>query len=178
MIRRWQHVALPVLLGLTARTDLLAQELSARPPETVLFVCEHGTVKSLLAKVLFEQYAADAGLRMRALSRGTRADSLVPEWMQKGLHADHVELGTWHPQTLRPADLRNAAFVVSFDVLRSFTAGAHARQTSWDGLPSVSADYANGRDAIKLRVRALVDSLVRVQKARKPRGRRGQSGFR
>lgn len=140
-----------------------AQRVPARPTETVLFVCEHGTVRSLLAKLLFEQYAREVGLPMHAVSRGTRADSAVPPWMLRRLAADHVTLGAWHPRTIRPADLTNAAYVVSFDVPRDATAATRAPRAQWDGLPSVSKGYAAGRDAIKVRVHALVDSLKRAR---------------
>ena len=43
----------PLMLG--------AQQATARPASSVLFVCEHGTVKSLLAKLLFDEYAAEVG---------------------------------------------------------------------------------------------------------------------
>lgn len=77
------------------------------------------------------------------------------------------------PQPLRLADLADAAYVVSFDVPLSATAGARGPRVQWDGLPSVSKDYANGRDAIKLRVHALVDSLKRAEM---PARRRAPSG--
>jgi arsenate reductase len=63
----------------------LGVQAAERSGKTVLFVCEHGTVRSLLAKVLFERYAAEVGLPMRAMSRGTRVDSVVPSFMQNGL---------------------------------------------------------------------------------------------
>lgn len=158
---RWPHVIVPLVLNAAAPIAGSAQQRAAPPARTVLFVCEHGTVKSLLAKVLFEQYAAQVGLRMQAVSRGTHADSTVPAWMQQGLAADHIALGAWRPLTLRPKDLADAAYIVSFDVPRGLTAGGNAPRDLWDGLPSVSKDYASGRDAIKRRVRALVDSLNR-----------------
>ena len=166
MIRRYKTVALLMLgLGVVPR-GIGAQQAIAPEQGTVLFVCEHGTVRSLLAKVLFEEYARAVGLQMRAVSRGTRADSVVPPWMTRGLAADHVTLGPWRPQTLRPGDLANASYVVSFDVPRGATAAARAPQTQWDGLPSVSQDYPRGRDAIKARVHQLVDSLKRAKDKR------------
>ncbi len=137
---------------------LAAQRRSAAP-DTVLFVCEHGTVRSLLAKVMFERYAKEAGLSVVALSRGTNADSLVPPWMMAGLTADSVSLGTWRPQMLRPMDLVSASLVVSFDVPSSATASTRASRVQWDGLPSVRENYSRGRDAIRVRVQQLVDSL-------------------
>ena len=156
-----------IMLIAVASLRLGAQQANARPVKTVLFVCEHGTVRSLLAKVLFEEYAAEVGLQMQAVSRGTRADSVVPPWMQRGLAADHMVLGSWRPQTLRPADLANASYVVSFDVPIAATIAARAPQAHWDGLPSVSQDYSSGRRAIKARVHQLVDSLQRANGTRR-----------
>ena len=155
-----------IMLAAVAAMQAGAQGSSVQPRKTVLFVCEHGTVKSLLAKVLFEQYAAEIGLDVGVVSRGTRPDSMVPAWMQSSLATDHVTLGAWRPQALAPADLRSASYVVSFDVPTSATLSARAPRVQWDGLPSVSANYASGRDAIRARVRLLADSLKRAGAAR------------
>lgn len=160
--------AVTVLVSVGVSHDLAAQRAPAPAEGTVLFVCEHGTVKSLLAKVLFEQYAQEVGLRMRAESRGTHADSIVPPWMLRGLATDQVDLGSWRPQSLRPADLATASYVVSFDVPQSATAAARAPRTQWDSLPSVTQDYSKGRDAIKVRVHQLVDSLKRAETRGRP----------
>jgi arsenate reductase len=162
-MNRWVTGALAAIISLGALRDLSAQRIPASTGKTVLFVCEHGTVKSLLAKVLFEQYAQEVGLRMRAESRGTHVDSIVPPWMLRGLALDQVNLGSWHPQSLESTDLANASYVVSFDVPQSATAAARAPRTQWDGLPSVTQNYSMGRDAIKARVHQLVDSLKRAE---------------
>ncbi len=158
-MRTWFRGLVASVLLAVAPFNLDAQPSVAGKAKPVLFVCEHGTVRSLLAKVLFEQYAAEVGLAMQAVSRGIKADTVVPAWMLQGLAADHVTLGTWHPQTLRAADLANASLVVSFDVPTAAISGALAPQARWDSLPSVSRDYVTGRDAIKIRVHRLVDSL-------------------
>ena len=162
IMKKWFFAAIGLQLLAVAPLQVDAQPIVARANNTVLFVCEHGTVRSLLAKVLFDAYATEVGLRMHAVSRGTRADSVVPPWMLYGLAADHVALGAWHPQTLLPNDLANASYVVSFDIPSSATAAARAPRAQWDSLPSVSRDYPMGRDAIKARVRQLVDSLKRA----------------
>jgi protein-tyrosine-phosphatase len=165
---RWFLGAVAALISFGAPHDLSAQRAPAATAKTGLFVCEHGTVKSLLAKVLFEQYAQEVGLRMRAESRGTKADSMVPPWMLRGLAQDQVDLGSWHPQSLQSTDLASASYVVSFDVPQSATASTRAPRTQWDGLPSVTQDYAKGRDAIKVRVHQLVDSLKRAEAPGRP----------
>jgi protein-tyrosine-phosphatase len=164
----WLYCALVVLVTVETPSRAAAQS-SATPSEgTILFVCEHGTVKSLLAKVLFEKYAQEVGLQMRAVSWGTHADTTVPPWMVERLALDHVTLGSWHPRQLGPNDLADASYVVSFDVPSAATAGAHAPRRQWDGLPSVAQNYAKGRDAIRVRVHQLVDSLKRAEKRRRP----------
>ena len=160
----WYRRAVATLLLAVAQSQLSAQQVATRPVKPVLFICEHGTVRSLLAKVLFEQYAAEVGLDMQAVSRGTRADSTVPPWMLQGLAADHVALGSWRPQTLLLGDLANASVVVTFDLPLAATAGARVPQVHWDSLPSVSRDYATGREAIRVRVHQLVDSLKRASR--------------
>jgi arsenate reductase (thioredoxin) len=158
------------MIGALAASTTVGSAQRAAPPgnRTVLFVCEHGTVKSLLAKVLFEQYAQEVGLQMNAVSRGTRADTVVPPWMLRGLTLDHIALGSWRPQPLGAADLADASYVVSFDVPTAETAAARVPRVQWDGLPSVTQDYAKGRDSIKARVHQLVDSLKRAEQSRRP----------
>lgn len=152
------------LLSVTAVVDHAdAQRVRQRGGDTVLFVCEHGTVKSLLAKLLFERLARDAGLKVTAVSRGTKADSAVPAWMQQGLMADRVTLGSWKPRTLQRADLSSASLIISFDIPDSAFATGGVPRARWDDTPSVSKDYAKGRDAIERRVRLLVDSLKRAK---------------
>src|SRR5688572_249911 len=45
-----------------------------KPVGTVLFVCEHGSAKSVVAAAHFNRIAADRGLPFRAISRGTAPD--------------------------------------------------------------------------------------------------------
>ena len=134
------------------------------PNGPVLFICEHGTVKSLMAKLLFERYAAEAGLNVRAVSRGSAVEPAVPEWMRANLRGDGFALGSWTPQPLKPEDLHVARYVASFDLPASVSSAASVPRTQLDSLPATSRDYAANRDAIALRVHRLVDSLVAVSR--------------
>lgn len=163
--RRLSRRVLASLLLLATAHVLRAQSAvtSARP---VLFVCEHGTVRSLIARLEFDRYARHVGLRMPAESRGTQPDSALPAWMAIALARDSISIGIWRPQRLLSADLMHAAIVVSFDVPDSATALTHVPRQQWNGLPSVSRNYAEGRDAIRARVHRLVDSLRSAQPPR------------
>lgn len=159
LVVRCAAIALAVPLSLSAQRS---EPLSSAG--TVLFICEHGTVKSLLAMSLFDRYAKQVGLNMRAASRGTAVDSVVPPWMHTALAKDRFVLGDWRPQALQTADLLAASYVVSFDVPASVSSAARVPRAQWDSLPSVGGNYAVGRDAINARVRRLVDSLKRAHR--------------
>lgn len=147
----------------------LATASAAAPPRTgkranVLFVCEHGSVKSLLAKRLFEKAAADAGLDVVAESRGTDPDDAVPAWMVKALETDGLGIGDWRPSAVSEAHLRAASRVIAFDVDVPAATTAGVTVERWDGVPPVSKHYAAGRAAIKARVDALVAETKRARK--------------
>jgi protein-tyrosine-phosphatase len=145
-----------------------AQAPTAEPattPDTVLFVCEHGSVKSLLAKLLFERAAAREGLKVHAVSRGISPDAEVPDWMRAALRGDGFAIGQWRPTALSPADIHSAYRVVSFDVALPPDTDAQPTPERWDGLPSVSEDYLTGREAIAARIDELVRDLKRALEA-------------
>jgi arsenate reductase len=160
---------LAALLVTCASTSAAAQQRpAATAPGTVLFVCEHGTVKSLLAKLLFDEYAAEVGLPMRAESRGTAVDSAVPPWMRARLDESPLRFDGFRPRALAAPDLAMADLVVTFDLPPAVVAGAPAPAVRWDSMPAASQRFEASRDAIKARVRALVDSLNRERLARRP----------
>ena len=163
IVRRVRLVAGLALVLLWQSTASAQTALRPTAPDTVLFICEHGTVRSLLAKLLFEEYAKEVGLTMVAVSRGTAIDSAVAPWMVRSLASDGFLIGTWHPQRLAASDLSHARHVVSFDLPTAVSMSSRARREQWDGFPSVSANYATGRDTIAIRVRHLVDSLQRAR---------------
>ena len=53
--------------------------------QTVVFVCEHGAAKSVLAAAYFNRFAAQMGLDMQAVARGTKPDQELSPQTVKGL---------------------------------------------------------------------------------------------
>jgi protein-tyrosine-phosphatase len=156
--------ALGALLFLpTALAPLGAQNRPRTPDSaTVVFVCEHGTVKSTLAFALFRDMARERGLAVRAISRGTAPDSSLPPFMRDGLAADRLSVAGFTPQRFTATDLDGALLVVSFDApAAATTVNSRVPLMTWNGLPSVTANYGVARDSIRARVRSLVDSLAR-----------------
>lgn len=143
--------------------------------QTVVFVCEHGTVKSVVALAYFRQLAQERRLNIRAISRGTAPDSAVPARVREGLRLDGLPLGPFTPMQFTLADLASAIAVISFDqpTIADIVAG-RVPTAQWDGLPAVSEDYRIARDSIRHRVARLVDSLDHARRGKpKPGGPEG-----
>jgi arsenate reductase len=126
----------------------------------VVFVCEHGSVKSLVAMSYFNQLAAASGLPYRAIARGTAPEASVPDPVRAGLAAAGFDVSNFVPQRLKASDIDGALNVVSFDEDINATVADKGHWVRWDNLPGVLADYPRGRDAIVKRVDALLDELA------------------
>ena len=151
-------------------TSNAAEGQKAAAPSRVVFVCEHGTVKSVLAVQYFNRLAKTRGLDVLAVSRGTHPDAAIPAPVLRGLTADGFDMAGFQPRLFAAPDLESTQLVVVFDAdpkdITSVVAN-RAAVTRWDGLPAVSEGYGNGRDAIVARVEKLVDSLVQ-SRSKKP----------
>ena len=127
----------------------------------VVFVCERGVAKSVVAATLFNQIAAARGLTIRAVSRGTEPDAAMPERIRNGLEAEGMTVnGSFAPTRLTPGDFAAASHVVVFDVAMP----AREKVERWDGLPAFSDGYAAASAAIRMRVEALVGRLTAKDK--------------
>lgn len=123
---------------------------------TVVFVCEHGAAKSVLAAAYFNQFAQERGLNLRAVARGTHPeDHLLPQAV-KGLSEDGLTPAKSVPQKLTEADIRSAQRVITFCELPAEYHG-QAIIERWDDIPLVSENYGQARDAILKRVRQMLD---------------------
>jgi protein-tyrosine-phosphatase len=138
--------------------------VAPRDTQRVVFVCEHGTVKSVVAAAHFNKLARERGLPFVAVSRGTAPDSALPALVRDGLLADGA--GPWRaaPTRLTEADVGGASLFVSFDQPIDDLVAGRAPVRHWDNTPSVMQGYMTGRDAIVARVTALVDELRRAHR--------------
>ena len=155
---------LPISIAFAFATQADAQSVAATParqPTDVVFVCEHGSVKSLVAMEHFNRKAKERGIPYRAVARGTAPGPAVPEVVRDGLQADGFDLSGFVPQLLSASDVNSVALVVSFDDDITKTVGGGTRYLKWDGLPGVLADYPRGRDAIVRQVDTLIETLAR-----------------
>ena len=127
--------------------------------QKVVFVCEHGAVKSVIARENFLRLAQARGLDIGAIARGTEPDPEIPESVLRGLTDDGFDVAQSTPQPLGADDLQSAMLVVSFDADVSAIVGNSVRNEKWDGLPPAKADYANGKIPIVDLVEMLVERI-------------------
>lgn len=126
--------------------------------QTIVFVCEHGSAKSVVAAAHFNRLAVARGLGLRAVSRGTDPDADIAPAAASGLRADGLVAGERSPAKLTQADAAAAARVVTFCELPEACTTA-APVECWDDVPPVSENYARARDNIVGRIRLLLDKL-------------------
>ena len=126
----------------------------------VVFVCEHGSAKSVIAAALFNARASERKLPLRAEARGITPDPTLMPAALAGLRADGLAPGQEKPLPIGRADADGASVIVAFDPLPTDLA-THARVLMWDAIPPVSVDYAASRDAMLARMDSLLDDLVR-----------------
>lgn len=160
-------LCLSAQLGAQLGAKLGAQRALVAPSRRVVFVCEHGTVKSVVALEYFNKLARARGLDFDAISRGTHPDSAVPAPVRDGLGRDGFDLSAFRLSPLVSSDLRSAVLVVALGADVDPIVNGTRPVIRWDSLPSVTTNYAAGRTAIRRRVERLVDSLARAKQSRR-----------
>jgi protein-tyrosine-phosphatase len=125
---------------------------------TIVFICEHGAAKSVLAAAYFDKAARELELDFWAIARGTNPDPWLSPQTISGLTQDGLGPIESKPQKLTELDLHSAIRVVSFCELP-----VEFQQSSavvyWRDVPPVSENYERARDVIVERVRQLLASL-------------------
>ena len=124
----------------------------------IVFVCEHGAAKSVIAASYFNKIGREKDLRVHAIARGTRPDAELSSKTVAGLREDGLTPGESIPRKLTGDDLETAERIVSFcDLPDEFQQEVIIER--WDGIPPVSEDYQKARDAIVARLQILIEHL-------------------
>jgi protein-tyrosine-phosphatase len=117
----------------------------------IIFVCEHGAAKSILAAAYFNGLASEKESDLRAIARGTHPDAELSPQTVLGLSKDGLHPTESTPQKLTEADVQSAEHVLTFcDLSVEYHQKAIIEQ--WYGIPPVSEDYEKARDAIVGRI--------------------------
>jgi protein-tyrosine-phosphatase len=115
---------------------------------TILFVCEHGAAKSIIAAAYFNKLAREQGLNLHAIARGTLPDDELSPGTVQGLIADGLTSTELSPQKLQPAEIEAAGRVIAFGDLFNEEDHQGVQIENWNEVPPVSKDYQTARDAI------------------------------
>jgi arsenate reductase (thioredoxin) len=129
--------------------------------QTVVFVCEHGNAKSLIAATLFNSEAARRHLPLHAVARGVSPAQGVPQPVATGLHNDGYDVSGFEAKPITVGDLQAASRVVLLNLDRSSVQASNPQKTDvWAGIPPFSTSYPEARDAIARRIDLLLRQLV------------------
>ena len=115
--------------------------------QTILFVCEHGSAKSIIAAAHFNDLAARNGLPYWAIARGVHPDKEIPPYIVSGLGAEGLNVRGWQPRRFSEDDVLKAARVITLGCAlptsKTFAAG---QAQDWN-IPSPSENYPNASRA-------------------------------
>ena len=126
----------------------------------VVFVCEHGSVKSVIAAHWFTRLAVERRAPFRAISRGLAPDEAIPPGVAHNLVQDGFDVAGFTPKRLEKSDLAGAVHVVAIGIDSPLFAEAKDVPVSrWSDIPPASTEYAASRDAMRARMGALLDAL-------------------
>ena len=122
----------------------------------IVFVCQHGAAKSIIAAAYFNLLAEEMGLNLRAIARGTDPDPELSPLTLKGLSEEGLTPTESSPRKLTEAEIESAQKVVAFCELPN-EYRQQARVERWDDVPLVSENYEKARDVIIERVRQMLN---------------------
>jgi len=125
---------------------------------TIVFVCEHGAAKSVLAAAYFNKLAHERGIRMRAVARGTHPDLELSQKTITGLFEDGLAPSDAIPKKLSSADMQTAQRIITFCELPT-EYQQKIPVEPWDDVPPVSENYQTARNVILERLNRLIAEM-------------------
>jgi protein-tyrosine-phosphatase len=126
----------------------------------ILFVCEHGSAKSVIAAAHFNDLANKNGLPYRAIARGIHPDEEIPHYVKSGLAAEGLSIRRWRPTRFSEEDALKADRVITLGCALPTAKSVTARKLQdWNDVPSPGENYQNASRAIAERVALLLKDL-------------------
>jgi protein-tyrosine-phosphatase len=121
----------------------------------IVFVCEHGAAKSIIAAAYFNKFTRERNLRFHAIARGTNPDSELSLITVAGLRGDGLNPDESVPQKLSLEEAETAHQIMSFcELPAEFRRKENIEQ--WDNVPPVSENYEKARDVIITKLKAMM----------------------
>ena len=143
------------LAGGCGRTNA-PQTVAAKSKKTVVFVCQHGAARSVIAAAWFNKLAAEKRLPYVAIARGAEPQDALSTATVAGLTKEGISFPAGKPRALTEAEAAEAVRVVAFCPLPH---SAKPTRLETYEVPAPSDGYDQSRDAILIHVRALINDL-------------------
>lgn len=160
MTVRWRIGVSVALIAFGPSAGLAGQSDEVANPH-IVFVCEHGAAKSVIAAAYFNKLATERGLRERAIYRGASPQAELSVATLKGLRDDGLSVPSTKPAPISAADVTAATHIFAIGCSLPAHASSSGKAANWSDAPEVSDGYAASRDAIKRHVEQLLDQLAR-----------------
>jgi protein-tyrosine-phosphatase len=159
-VRRIGIALVATWLVVTVSSTAASQAALTSRSDKVVFVCQHGNVKSLIAASLFNREAVKRGLPYRAESRGVTPERAVPPKIAAPLRADGFDISGFKPAKILESDVGAAVRVVGISIeLSSIPNATHRHIDSWEDVPAATVDYAAAKASLLVHIDALLKEL-------------------
>jgi protein-tyrosine-phosphatase len=135
------------------------EQASAAVTPSVVFVCEHGAAKSVVATAYFNKLAAERGVPFRATFRGTAPQDNLSVRAVEGLKGDGVAIPSGKPTAIGDADVAASTHIFAIGCTLPDKAVKSGKAADWSDVPD-DQGYAPMRAAIVRHVNELLDSLA------------------
>ena len=146
------------MIRLIALTLLVVQQAVVTSP-SIVFVCEHGAAKSVIATAYFNKLAAERGLPYRATFRGTNPQDELSVRVVAGLKEDGIAVPSGKPTAITDGDIAGATHIFAIGCTLPDKARRSGKADDWSDVPD-DKGYGPMRDAIVRHVRQLLDELA------------------
>jgi arsenate reductase (thioredoxin) len=147
---------------ITLSLGLLFVQVCYAQSNKIVFVCEHGSAKSVIAATYFNKLAKENNLPWEAVARGTSPDAVISPKTKQLLVQDNLFDKNFVPKKLSQQDVSEANQVYLFYDLPK-TIQAKDNVQSWQEVQAKNEDFNKLRDDIVLKITPLIDSLKKVK---------------
>jgi arsenate reductase (thioredoxin) len=137
--------------------SLCMAHLANSQNKKIVFVCEHGAAKSVIAAEYFNRLAKERGLEWQAVCRATFPDSTLSAATRSGLKSDNIQPNS-NPKKLTLLDTAGVERIILFTPLPAdFRTSIPIEH--WSSIQNIDAAYSLRRDAIIKQLNILLDNL-------------------
>jgi protein-tyrosine-phosphatase len=133
---------------------------SGASSQLVIFVCEHGAAKSVIATAYFNKLAAERDVPVRATFRGMTPQDDLSVRAVAGLEADGLPIPSGKPSAISERDVADATHIFAIGCTLPEKATRSGKAADWSDVPD-DQGYGPMRDAIVRHVKQLLDELQR-----------------